>query len=118
VADAYKVSFDDECMDSGNAGYDEWLAEGKPNCWCYEFNCRGDADGIKVGDNWVNSADVTILRAALFQDPLPVGGICAEFDRIKVGDNRVNAADVTVIRGALFVNPLVSCPDINTYTAP
>jgi hypothetical protein len=116
------INFVTDCIDStsNQALYDEWEAVGKPDCWCYEFNCRGDADGIQVGVNWVNSADVTILRNALFVSPLPPGpGICADFDRIVVGVNRVNSADVTVIRQHLFVNPLVSCPDINLpYLTP
>ena len=105
-------------MATTNPAYADWVAEGKPDCWCYEFQCRGDADGITVGAFPVNSADVTALRAALFVDPLPVDGICADFDHIKVGSFRVNSADVTVIRAALFVDPLVSCPDINEYKTP
>ena len=107
-----------DCMATTNPAYADWVAEGKPDCWCYEFQCRGDADGITVGAFPVNSADVTALRAALFVDPLPVDGICADFDHIKVGSFRVNSADVTVIRAALFVDPLVSCPDINEYKTP
>ena len=99
-----------ECMTTTHPDYGEWIAVGKPDCWCCERQCRGDADGIQVGVFWVNSADVTIMRNALYvPDPLPSPGICADFDHVKVGDFRVNSADVTILRTWLYVDPVPPC---------
>jgi len=38
-----------ECFNDNLGHYADWAAFGKPDCWCYERNCRGDADGKKQG---------------------------------------------------------------------
>lgn len=91
-----------DCMAATNPDYATWVAEGKPSCWCYSRQCRGDADGYKVGDFWVQTLDVDVLRSALYQATLPAGGICADFDHVKVGDFRVQTLDVDVIRAYLY----------------
>jgi len=38
-----------ECFPSTNPQYDDWVALGKPDCWCTEYQCDGDADGKTSG---------------------------------------------------------------------
>jgi hypothetical protein len=82
--------------------YDEWVAAGKPECWCYVSQCYGDADGIidgspKAGGYYhVGTADLNLLMEAWdvkeppYDTEYPNGisdvelngipGICANFD--------------------------------------
>jgi len=34
-----------ECFPSTYPGYQDWLALGKPDCWCKKYQCDGDVDG-------------------------------------------------------------------------
>jgi len=99
-----------ECVKSDAGFYDTWELFGKPDCWCYPRNCRGDVDnlksGIGVNKKWVNSVDLGVFAAAfnLIEadlNALSVGGvpgICADNDRLKsgIGVNKkwVNSADL------------------------
>ena len=38
-----------ECFPTDNPQYDDWVALGKPDCWCSEYQCDGDADGQDSG---------------------------------------------------------------------
>jgi subtilisin family serine protease len=70
-----------ECFPSMYPAYDDWLALGKPDCWCWPYHCDGDADGVDSGfpfryrvfigdlalivDNWQKKiADVTLSPCA------------------------------------------------------
>ena len=98
-----------ECMAATNPDYTTWVAEGKPDCWCYSRQCNGDADGVKIGDFWVQALDVDIIKAALYQATLPANGICADFDHVKIGDFRVQALDVDIIRANLYTAGVAPC---------
>jgi len=94
-----------ECFSSA-AGqkYTDWVAFGSPDCWCYQRQCRGDADGTSVGNSftgiqWVLTNDLNIFLAA-FGVYEPGGtlnsgpgilsvpnGICADFDHTGVGNS-------------------------------
>ena len=37
------------CFPSTNSAYNDWVALGKPTCWCTPYQCDGDADGIDSG---------------------------------------------------------------------
>jgi parallel beta-helix repeat protein len=41
-----------ECFPPDFNDYDDWVALGKPDCWCYcwPYQCDGDADGATTGD--------------------------------------------------------------------
>jgi parallel beta-helix repeat protein len=91
-----------ECY-AGMADYSEWVAVGKPLCWCYPRQCHGDADGKKqgnvaIGYYYVSSNDLDILSACWkVSDPPhgpgivnlpPVHGVpvaCADFKHKRVG---------------------------------
>jgi hypothetical protein len=92
-----------ECY-AGMPDYDEWVAVGKPLCWCYPRQCHGDADGKKEGTaskgfQYVSSKDLDVLSACwLVKDPPkgpgilnipPVNGVpvaCADFKHSKFGN--------------------------------
>ena len=118
-----------ECMMATAPEYTYWVGDtegriwNKPDCWCYKKQCSGDATGSKVGDFFVNTADVAILRDALYKDnndAAMAAGICADFTHSPVGDFHVNTADVSVIRTYLYVNPIPDCDGtyINYWLTP
>jgi hypothetical protein len=37
--------------ENGSTTYAEWVAAGRPECWCYQAHCRGNADGITNGSS-------------------------------------------------------------------
>ena len=94
-----------DCVKTDAPFYTEWVGAGspwdKPDCWCYERNCRGDADGIKTGVAYVNTPDLTIFVSAFGKADFKLDQtkICADFDHIKTGVARVNTPDLTI-----FVN--------------
>jgi len=85
-----------------------WVTFGRPDCWCYKRNCRGDADGVRqLSAFWVYTIDLTILRAGYNKTDAQLmtivsngkPGICADFDRIKqVSSFRVYTLDLGILR--------------------
>jgi hypothetical protein len=90
-----------ECFPADHPDYDEWVAVGKPSCWCFPRQCHGDADGIKEGGgkveyHYVGTPDLDILADA-WQIAEPKSGgpgltgnqICADFDHAEHGGGKV-----------------------------
>jgi hypothetical protein len=100
---------------------DEWVAVGKPDCWCASINprqCHGDADGASEGLNkyWVLNNDVDILVAA-YNKPLELlagNQICADFDHLSEGLNKyrvsTNDLDILIANWQLTDGPAPDCP--------
>lgn len=99
VCGAVTVGGDPECFSSA-AGqkYTDWLAFGSPDCWCYQRQCRGDADGASEGSaffgiKWVFNNDLNLFLTAygVLEAPKGLGilsvanGICADFDHAAEG---------------------------------
>jgi hypothetical protein len=38
-----------DCLPSTHPAYDAWVVLGKPDCWCWPYQCDGDADGVTSG---------------------------------------------------------------------
>lgn len=82
------VEFEDECIPSDHADYNEWLAVGKPNSWCNPRQCHGDADGLDEQYGfirvWVGYNDVSMLvdgfRKTYGGDPTVDTWIAADFN--------------------------------------
>jgi hypothetical protein len=87
-----------EPIKSNASIYPDWVRFGKPVCWAFARNCRGDADGLKQGSaalgfSHVFSNDLNILIKAWHVKEPPKGpgimtipnGICADFDRQQQG---------------------------------
>ena len=96
--------------------YADWVAFGKPDCWAYARNCRGDADGIAEfgGAVPVLSGDLAIFVAAYGQPTasLPANGICADFDRTGEfgGAVRVLTGDLAIFV-QYYGQPLANVPE-------
>jgi hypothetical protein len=102
-----------ECVKNTAPFYADWVAWGKPVCWAYQRNCRGDADGQQViatktvPAHWVGTPDLTILSNAWKKTDAQlvgvVGGICADFDHTAVlatktvPAHRVGTPDLTAL---------------------
>ncbi len=102
-----------DCLLTTAPGYSLWVALGKPDCWCYARQCRGDADGLCSFVWWVSLSDFSIFLGCYqspFPDPLPFGCVCADFNHDgKVDDiDRgiieywFNRMDVPVCEGILY----------------
>jgi len=107
-----------DCMKVTNPDYADWVAFGKPDCWCYERQCRGDANGKKQLVFWVYSTDLSILKSSYAKAVLPPGGICADFDHKKQLVFRVYSNDLTILKSYYgktepSVPPCGSPPDSN-----
>ena len=136
-----------DCISSSARFYDDWVALGRPDCWCYEKNCHGDADGLAVvhpvlGTTHVTTGDLNIMIAGWNVKEPPdgigvaaAGGVCADFDRQAIvhpvlGTARVTTHDLGLLIASWNVKEpphgpgVPSCPlttaggDIEFYTTP
>jgi hypothetical protein len=100
---------------------DEWIAVGKPDCWCASINprqCHGDADGASQGKNkyWVSTNDLDILISAWNKplESLTGNQICADFDHLSQGKNKyrvsTNDLDILITNWQLADAPAPDCP--------
>jgi len=125
-----------ECVKSTAPFYATWVLFGKPDCWCYQRNCRGDVNGLKSGlglnVKWVNSADLTVFAAAYNVNQaelqvLDVGGvpgICADNNRAKSGLGLnikwVNSSDLGIFASYFNLNvadvPVCDMTNYNFWT--
>ena len=101
-----------ECIFNDSPMYDDWVGVGKPwnrpDCWCYERHCRGDADGKKIGLFWVQTDDLAIFASA-FAKPdfqLDQTKICGDFDHKKVGMFRVQTDDLAIFASYFSKTPV------------
>lgn len=112
----------DKCMMDSHPDYADWVALGEPNCWCYERQCEGDADGgIQFGLFWVYTNDLDVLKAAFAQSTLPPDGECADFAHdIQFGLFRVytNDLDILKVNFAQSSVPVCDATDINFWIVP
>jgi hypothetical protein len=73
------------CMKPSAPEYATWVSYGKPDCWCYCRQCRGDIDGKSdfIGKPVVLD-DLTIFKSAYgktLEEVLAIpGAICADLD--------------------------------------
>jgi hypothetical protein len=87
--------------------YNDWVAFGKPNCWAYARNCKGDADGktqgsVALGLVYVFSNDLNVLISGWNIKEAPKGAgimsipnaVCADFARDKQGSVALGYARV------------------------
>ena len=96
----------------GQTVYDMWVSVGKPNCWCYAWQCKGDADGLTEGSAktggvyHVGANDLNVLTSGwkkLDTDPAFAANICADFDHQTEGSAKtggvyhVGANDLNIL---------------------
>jgi len=109
----FTVKEQPDCLPSYDPGYADWVAFGKPTCWCYARHCHGDADGLKQGSAalgymYVGTNDLNILISGWkILDPPKGPGVtpaqaCADFDHLKQGSAalgymRVGTNDLAIL---------------------
>ena len=108
-----------DCLIGGNAGpleYSDWATWGKPDCWCYMYQCRGDSDGIKeYGIYSVLFNDLTDIANSFGLTDAecqasPLCTICADSDhKSEYGMYRVLFNDLSII-GTYFGDTIVPTP--------
>lgn len=101
-----------ECMKTSAPEYADWAALGRPDCWCYPRQCRGDADGCKTGPFWVAIPDLKGFRDCINKPILPPGCECYDFDHVKTGPFRIAIPDLNIFR-EYFNKLIVPCCDID-----
>ncbi|MDO8301655.1 MAG: hypothetical protein Q7T18_00285 [Sedimentisphaerales bacterium] len=69
-----------------------WVTYGRPDCWCYARNCKGDATGTSDGKSpngpyWVSVSDLNVLKSAWNKLDAALAGnnICGDFNRASDG---------------------------------
>ncbi|HEX40735.1 MAG TPA: LamG domain-containing protein [Phycisphaerales bacterium] len=83
---------DDDCFPTCHPDYGEWAHVGEPECWCFESQCHGDADGQVEGGPitgykrvFINDLDILLAAYNVKEPPDGPGiasienGICADF---------------------------------------
>ncbi|MCK5175728.1 MAG: BACON domain-containing protein, partial [Planctomycetes bacterium] len=78
------VTFARDCMAETHWDYDDWTVFGKPDCWCYEYQCRGDIDGkAQFGGTVRVFSDDLAIFLPVYGAPGVTSppGICADIDR-------------------------------------
>jgi hypothetical protein len=106
-------------------GYNDWVAAGSPDCWCFRRQCRGDIDGVNSGPFAVGLVDLGDLLAALNQFALPATlpnsgnvGLCANLNHVNEGPFKVGLADLGELLKYLNQFVVAECPmtHINAWT--
>lgn len=87
-----------ECMKSTHPDYPEWEAVGKPLCWCYRKQCRGDINGSSFLGKPVTGADLIAFKAAFNLAVLPADGECSDLNRSAFLGKRVTGADLIIFK--------------------
>lgn len=124
------------CLVGGNAGpaeYSDWVSWNYPDCWCYKYQCRGDADGKQeYSTYWVLMVDLDALAVAIgktdAQLALIPNGICTDFDhRNEYSTYRVLMNDLAILAEYIGGTSIPDCdqadpsnpiyPDV-VYTGP
>ncbi len=85
----------DECMRETAPEYERWVQFGRPACWCYKWQCKGDANGKSQGNvitrHWpVGTHDIDVLLTAYLVREANIGdvgeGVCADFNHASQGN--------------------------------
>jgi hypothetical protein len=115
------------CLSEDATEFSDWQTWGEPNCWCYQYQCRGDINGQKTMLWRVQALDLDMFRAAFFVQDGPLAsvvtygepGICADLNHTKTMLWRVQALDLDEFRNYFFVtDPIPACDEAPVITGP
>jgi len=109
-----------DCLIGGNADgavpgseYAAWIKFGRPRCWCFERQCRGELNNIKQGSYWVYTQDLTLLKSGYMKPDSTLAGItngiCGDINHSKQGSYRVYTQDLTTLK-VYYMKPVASVP--------
>jgi len=95
-----------DCLNSSATSYNKWSSHGKPSCWCYRRNCRGDADGASTLNKPVVLGDLNIFKSAYGKLDTQIRNvncgtrpcICADFDRLSTLNKPVVLGDLNIFK--------------------
>ncbi|MFA5422669.1 MAG: hypothetical protein WC374_02300 [Phycisphaerae bacterium] len=112
-----------DCLfNDGSAEYTLWSSIGKPDCWCYRKQCRGDINGTLFLAKPVTLADLNALKNAFnkLDAALPAGGTCANLDHAKFLNKHVTLADLNIMKTYFnLANASVpECDQVPVITGP
>jgi hypothetical protein len=117
-----EVTDTNDCLSTSAPEYSDWVAWGKPNCWCYARQCRGNIKGFKYGPFWVAVYDLDLFKAAFNKTDaqLPPGAVCADLNHVKHGPFRVQVLDLDIFKTYFDkIESLVpECDQPPIYTGP
>lgn len=121
------------CFPTSDPNMTNWKNMGKPRCWCYERQCRGDGTGVREGGTksgyfWVGTPDLSIfLKSFNVKEPtFGIGmkgepNICASFKHTREGGTKsgyfwVGTPDLSIflknfnVKEPTFGSGVLSCP--------
>ncbi|MHC4332776.1 MAG: DUF7901 domain-containing protein [Planctomycetota bacterium] len=107
-----------DCLSVLAPEYADWILWGRPDCWCYPRQCRGDIDGIQTGPFHVAIPDLGIFKQCFNQFVMPPGCICADLDHMQTGPFRVAIPDLTIFKTYFNQFFVPQCDQLPIYTGP
>jgi len=91
-----------DCLFVDANEYDDWVAWGKPECWCFERQCRGDTNGEAFFGVWVSLVDKYKLDEAFNKTDAELrqieDGICADLNHTPFFGKRVTLSDLNILK--------------------
>jgi len=91
-------------MPTNHPTYGEWNSRGRPLCWCYNRQCRGDTNNAyeAAGKFWVYTTDLNLLLASwkkAISAMTNPAWICADFNHNyeAAGKFRVYTTDLNLL---------------------
>lgn len=102
-ANISEVTDTNECMMDTHPDYGDWVDWGRPPCWCYAKQCRGDTNGSLFLGKPITGADLIIFKCAFNRsdDDLRLwcpSGICADLNHTAFLGKRVTGADLIIFK--------------------
>jgi hypothetical protein len=99
---SFMLFTDPDCLKRTAFDYSAWAAYGKPKCWCYHKQCRGDADGLLTFGRPVALSDLNILKAGFGKTVTELFGIpngfCGDFDHVTTFGRPVALSDLNILK--------------------
>ncbi len=87
------------CLKNSDSGFAVWVDFGKPDCWCYKKQCRGDINGTSAFGRPVSGTDNDDFKLAFNKTDTELkaitsfNGICADLNHTGAFGKRVTGTD-------------------------
>jgi hypothetical protein len=107
-----------DCLNITATEYADWILWGRPKCWCYPWQCRGDIDGKQTGPFHVAIPDLGLFKPCFNRVVLPPGCICADLDHMQTGPFRVAIPDLAIFKTYFNQFVVPQCDQPPVYTGP
>jgi hypothetical protein len=111
----------EECLKSTDTMYNVWKLVGKPNCFCYKRQCKGDGNGSMTLSKPVLASDMVNFQAGFnlkytqMINKFDINGIhllCADYNHSMTLSKPVLASDMTIFQANfnLKYTSIPQCP--------